>query len=85
MKPSDFMKKHPYNSIFQNSECETIARNIMVILSDTGDSFRKIELFEYEERRLKDGNYSIKEKQLFNKVNEYCVSEEMAQKFSKNW
>jgi hypothetical protein len=39
MKPSN-LKNHPYDSRLQNNESETVARNIMVILSRTGNEFR---------------------------------------------
>ena len=55
MKPSNF-KALPMGSIFEKSEYETIARNIMVILSRTGDLFRPISWYEYKEEREKDGN-----------------------------
>ena len=82
--PSDFMK-HPYDSIFQNTESEIVARNIMVILNRTGNTWRELSFEEYKELRTKDGNWSYKEEILFNKVSKYCVSEVMANKFSKNW
>ena len=46
MKPSDF-RKHPLDSILQNTESEIVARNIMVILARTGDEFRLMEWDEY--------------------------------------
>jgi hypothetical protein len=47
MKPSDFMR-HPYDSIYQHMETEIVARNIMVILSRTGNTWRKLTWDEYQ-------------------------------------
>ena len=53
MKPSDFLE-YPWNSVTKNSEYETIALNIMVILKRTGDEFRELSFDEYKTERLKD-------------------------------
>ncbi len=84
MKPSSFLSQ-PMDSITQSSEAETIARNIMVILSRTGDSFRRLEWIEYQSERLKDGNFSDREKLYFNQVVAHCASEETAKLFSSVW
>lgn len=84
MKPSDF-KKHPWNSIFQKTEAEVVARNIMVILSWTGDRFRLLSWSEYVEHRRRDGEFSMKEKEYFDKVVGHCISVEKARKFSPKW
>lgn len=54
MKPSNF-KTYPWNSVLRNNESETIARNVMVILSRTGDTFRPLAYDEYKTERLKEG------------------------------
>ena len=82
--PSDFMK-HPYDSIFQNNEAETILRNIMVILKRTGNIWRELSFEEYKSERNKDGGWSDAEEGIFEKVVKYSYSELMAWKFSKNW
>lgn len=84
MNPSNFLK-HPYDSVFENMECEIVAHNIMAILARTGDTWRDLSLSEYEEERTKDGGLSYKEAALFNKVQPYCVSQQTAYLFSKNW
>ncbi len=84
MKPSDF-RTHPYDSIFQNSESETVARNIMAILARTGDTWRQMEWHEYETEREKDGNFSFAESTYFGKVVKFCASAETAQLFSPAW
>ncbi len=83
-KPSDFTNK-PFASVFRKSESETIARNIMVILSRTGNEFRELSWDEYKKERLKDGEFSESEKGYFEKVLPYCVSAEMAARFSDSW
>ena len=88
MNPSDFLK-HPYESVFENMECEIVARNIMVILSRTGNTWRTLSLEEYTAERSKDvglfNGVSDKELALFAKVQPYCVSSQTAYLFSKNW
>lgn len=84
MKPSDFMT-HPFASVMQNAESEIVARNIMAILSRTGDTFRLLTWEEYKTERLKDGNFSENEKPYFTDVIGYCESEDTAKLFSKAW
>lgn len=84
MKPSNF-KTFPWSSIFEKHEAETIACNIMVILSRTGDTWRKLEWEEYEAERLKDGGFSMREATFFNQVIDYTTSADQAAKFSKTW
>lgn len=84
MKPSNFTN-NPMDSVLQNSESETIARNIMLILKRTGDKFRNLSFKEYKKERLKDGNFSESEKKYFDKTIEYCKSSDTAKLFSKNW
>lgn len=86
MNPNDF-KKHPYGSVTNNSESETIARNIniMVILSRTGDTFRQLSWDEYKAERQKDGNFTEREQSYFDKVALWCRSAEIAATFSPTW
>ncbi len=83
-KPSEFTYK-PWNSVLQKSEAETVAANIMVILKRTGDVFRDLTYDEYKAERLKDGDYSDKEQQYFEKVIPFCKSADTAVLFSKAW
>ncbi len=84
MKPSDFDIR-PWASALQNSQCELIAHNIMKILKRTGNVFRALTWEEYKSERLKDINFSDREKEYFDKVIGYCKSEETARLFSKSW
>ena len=84
LKPSDF-KVQPWNSATGTCESEIIARNIMVILSKTGDEWRELTWEEYKEQRLKDGNFSSVEGGLFDKVVRFCKSADTAVLFSKTW
>jgi hypothetical protein len=84
MKPSNYMK-HPYDSVFQNNESETIARNIMVILARTGNTWRDLTWDEYATERQKDGGSVLYEYSLFNKVIGYCKSPDTAKLFSPAW
>ena len=85
LKPSEFAKKQPSESVFLKSEHETIASNIMTILSRTGDEFRPLTWEEYSIEREKDGNFSYGEKRFFEDVIDYCVSAQTARLFSKEW
>lgn len=84
MKPSNF-KAFPMGSVMQKSEAETIAHNIMVILSRTGDNFRSLTWDEYKEEREKDGNFSEGENIYFYQVINYCISPEAARLLSPVW
>ena len=84
MKPSNFTS-YPWSSVLQNSESETIALNVMKILSRTGNEFRPITWEEYKEERLKDGYFSDREKSIFENVIPYCKSADTAVLFSKSW
>ena len=83
-KPSDFTE-YPWDSVLQQSEAETIARNIMVILTRTGNTFRELSWEEYRVERLKDGSFREQEKHYFDMVIKYCKSEDIAIIFSKVW
>lgn len=85
MKPSDFSKKHPYDSIFKECKHEVIARNVMKILQRTGNEFRELSWEEYKEERLKDKDFSEIEKSYFDKIVCHCSTEEAAKNFSPNW
>jgi hypothetical protein len=85
--PGDFCGK-PWNSILQKSECETIARNCMVILKRTGNKWRTLSEEEYLEQRLADGasEYAAKaELPYFRQVLAYTTSAEQAATFSASW
>ena len=82
--PSDFTNK-PYSSVLQNSESESVAMNIMRILTRTGNTFRELSYDEYKLERLKDGNFSESERRYFDKVIGYCVSPATARLLSPAW
>lgn len=85
MNPSNFKSK-PMNSVKQKSETETIARNIMVILSRTGDEWREVSWDEYKAERLKDGEFSEwAERPHFEAAIPYTTSEANARRFSPVW
>ncbi len=85
-KPSDFLT-HPWDCAIklQAHECELIARNIMAILSRTGDKFRKLTWDQYKEERKMDGDFSEQEQLFFVNVIDYCKSPATAKLFSKSW
>lgn len=84
MKPSDF-NTYPWNSVCQESESETVAKNIMIILKKLGDSWKDLNWDEYKALRLIDGNFSEIEKKYFDKVIGYCKSADTAVLFSPEW
>lgn len=85
MKPSNFSKVFPYISVLRKTECEILAKNIMIILKRTGDNWRTITWEEYQEEREKDSNFSLTEKHYFDKVLPYTTSETAARSFSDAW
>lgn len=85
IKPSDFTRVSPMGSVLRKAEAEIIARNIMTILSRTGDEWKKLTYDEYKEERLKDGNYSSGEEKYFNQVIDYCTSPNTAKLFASDW
>lgn len=83
--PSHFKNTSPMGSVIGKSEAETVARNIMVILSRTGDVFRPLSWDEYKTERMKDGNFSEKERRYFDQVIGYCKSADTAVLFCPGW
>ena len=81
MKPSDFAKVHPWSSVKGTSEHETVCKSIMIILSRTGDKWRRLSQKEYE----KDGNWSDREYGFFQEVVGFTKSEDTAVLFSPKW
>lgn len=84
LQPKNFLS-HPYNSVMNNSEHETVARNIMVLLDRTGGVFRPLSWEEYKAERQKDGNFSEAEKYYFDRVAGFCVAAESAMAFCPGW
>lgn len=84
-KPSDFALQFPWDSVFQKSEHETIAENIMKILARTGNEFRELSFEEYRKERLIDGYFTEGEKLFFDEVQPYCLSATKAATFSRSW
>lgn len=87
MTPSNFTS-FPMGSIAQKSEAEQVARNIMIVLKRTGNTWRPLTWEEYRAERMKDGAFASGvhlEKVYFEQVSGYCVSAEQAQRFCADW
>lgn len=84
LKPKDF-NIFPFESVKGSMEHETVALNIMVVLQRTGNKFRHLPWEEYKEERLKDKNFSEREKGYFNDVIDFCKSPDTAILFSPSW
>lgn len=82
--PSDFTN-YPWSSVTGNAESEIVALNIITILARNGNKWRALPFEEYRTERLKDGNYTSKEEDIFNRVLKYTTSKESAESFSKEW
>lgn len=80
IKPSNFLVDNNGASIFQNSEHETIALNIIKILESTGDTWRKLGWLEYP-----DPNFTMGEKYYFDRVIDYTISPDTAKLFCPSW
>jgi hypothetical protein len=85
LRPSDLSNIYPLDSVTQKSECETVCKNIMMILERTGNQFRDLTIEEYVNERKKDCGYSEIELLFFEKVQKYTVSEATARLFSPAW
>lgn len=79
-------------SILKKSEAESIARNIMAILSRTGNEWRTLSWEEYVDERKKDhatdkggGFRDYLEKPYFEQVAGFCSSPSSAEQFCKGW
>ncbi len=83
-KPSDFIE-FPYGSVKQKCELEQVTVNIMVILKRTGDEWRDLPWEEYKAERLKDGNFTGREKNYFEQVKKYAKSALTAALFCPGW
>lgn len=86
LRPSDFARIDPYESVFRQAEYKTVAQNIMICLKRTGDTFRKLTLEEYiTERNYAKSPYHSSEAYYFNYVIDYCISADKAKTFSRAW
>lgn len=85
MKPGDFMRIGPMNSVRQVAEAETVARSIMIILARNGNEWRSLSWSEYEVERRKDGHFTMSEQSYFDDVVDFTVSEQVARLFSPFW
>ena len=85
MEPSILKQAYPLGSVIRKTEAEIVAQNIILILSRTGDKWRKLDYTEYEKERLKDGNYTKAEKGYFDKVIDYCLNPDAAKLFCPSW
>ena len=77
---------YPWSSVLQNHESEMIARNIMIILTRTGNEFRELTWDEYKTERLKDGQFTENEKRYFDQVSYLALGDiKKIQNFSDQW
>jgi len=84
LKPNSFTK-HPFDSVSQSYNSEVIARNIMIILSKTGNEWRRLTYQEYKCYRLKEGNWTPAESLYFEEVLPHTTSPGEAINFCKTW
>ena len=85
IKPSHLKAIKPWDSVVQKSEYETVCRNILVILSRTGDTWRALGFDEYKKERLEDGHFSHQEEDAFNEVKQYTLNAFAAARFCNVW
>jgi len=84
--PSDFYGS--FNSVFNKSEYEIIANNIMTILERVGNTWKKLPWKTYKRERMKDGaiDWHVEaEREYFDGAVLYCVSPEKAAAFCPRW
>jgi hypothetical protein len=85
MTPQDITRTCVLDSVEKEWEVECVAKNIIVILARTGNTFRKLSWDEYKAERKKDGNFTVREVGFFNKAVGYCESENLARSFCPGW
>lgn len=88
VQPSDLKFIEPMGCVFKKAEAETIALNIIRILSRRGNTWRELGFEEYCTIRKGHGASEqdmVLEKPYFDKVLPYTVSEEKARTFSPCW
>ena len=83
LKPSHFCT-FPWESILCKTEAEVVAVNIMKIRRRLGDKW-KLTWSQYKEERQKDGHFSEREKEYFDKVLPLIKDASGAISFSKSW
>jgi hypothetical protein len=84
-RPSHFTN-YPWSSVKQKSEWESIAQNIMRVMSEHGNDFSiGLSLEQYTAYREKEGGSVRISQESFDELMEYCKSAETAKLFSKDW
>jgi hypothetical protein len=83
LKPSHFCE-YPWSSVLNQCEPEVIAVNIMKIQRRLGDNWG-LNWEQYKAERLKDGGFSMKEKEFFDRVQPYVNTADGAKQFSPTW
>lgn len=89
LPPSKFCVRAS-DSVFHKREHEVIAGNIMLILSRTGDTWRRLPWEEYVAERMKDketdsSHFTEAERPFFDAVIGYTLSAETAVLFCPEW
>jgi hypothetical protein len=85
--PSNYIG-HPKSSITSLCETESVAKNIMMLLSEKGNVFRAVSFKEYSERFIDDDTEDYKidaEKNWFDEVINHCISSAAADNFCHTW
>ena len=75
-------------SVTRKAESETVAQNIAIVLSETGNTFRLLPFVEYEQARRKDDASDrdiLIEKPYFEQVVRHLETEQTARLFSPCW
>lgn len=65
--------------------CKTTKQNVLQQIFKGGDVFKPLSWEGYKAERVKDGNFTEREKKYFDDVIGYFVSSDAAKSFSPQW
>lgn len=86
LKPSDFMLCHPWNSVLESSECESMACSLMATMNKNGNEWIQPTYEQYVDYRKGLGaGYDVGGKDQYDKIIDYLKSEDTARLFSPSW
>lgn len=84
LKPSDFAKHFPSDSVARKMEVEQRAYTIMHTLVELGNVWRRLTWAEYQSERLKHGA-GVDDEMMFDKVVDYTANVIGAATFAPAW
>lgn len=84
IKPSDLMNEHPWNSVLQNSENESMACSLLKTMNKNGNEWVQPTYQQYLDYKKETGGGPGGEDQ-YDKIIDYLKSPDTAALFSPKW